>query len=296
MTAEAERLQRQLSTAQNPDGGWGYQPGTSWTEPTALALLALSAYGIAAPGYARGCEWLSNNQKSDGGWAPNPAIEISTWVTSAAALALSDTGFDPRKLRGAMEWILRQVNPEPSPVARVVFRLLGVSPPKAPGGSPWFPGTAAWIAPSVMAVLALSRAARMSWATAAEHEALRSAILRTQQYILLRRCRDGGWNHGGSPFRSEDAESYPEMTGMALLALRGVSPAQLDTALERAEVFASRPQSMEAASWLQLGLSSQGRHVQVPSTGARNATLREVCLRLLALAEPAENNKLWMLT
>src|SRR5438270_12981039 len=72
-----------LTSARNSDGGWPYRKGTSWTEPTVLALLAL---GPDSPSSARGLNWLRNRQRSDGGWPPQPAVEQATWVTSLVAL------------------------------------------------------------------------------------------------------------------------------------------------------------------------------------------------------------------
>jgi hypothetical protein len=292
MTADANQLQHQLVTAQNPDGGWGYLPGTSWTEPTALAVLALAAYGGTAKAYARGREWLQQTQNKDAGWAPNPSIETSTWVTSLAVLALTEAGVQSPNLQGAVAWILEQANSESGAVTRFVLRAFGLPPPKLPGGSPWFPGTAAWIAPTVMSILALSRVVCLTSPDASQ--SLRAAIRRGQQYILSRKCRDGGWNHGGSSFRSENAESYPEMTGMALLALKGVPGPQLEAALTLAEDFLSRTQPTEAVSWLHLALMCHGRRLPGSEGALPCRTTRDVCLQLLALAGPASENRLLM--
>jgi hypothetical protein len=286
MTAEARQLQQQLLVAQNSDGGWAYRHGTSWTEPTALALLALAAQGNTGPAYERARWWLLKTQKADGGWAPNPDIDTSTCMSSIAVLALARTDFKTPALTRATQWILEQENAETPALERIVLRFLGASPPKAPGGSPWFPGTAAWVAPTSMSILAVACAARMGSPTTPNYERLRSAVRRAQQYLLSRTCRDGGWNHGGSSFRSEDAESYPEMTGMALLALQDVPPGELQKPLLRAETFLSRPQPAEALSWLQLALTRHGRNVQVTNTRAVCRNNRDICLRLLALAAP----------
>lgn len=291
MTVDANQLQHQLLTAQNPDGGWGYLPGTSWTEPTALAVLALAAYGGTAKAYAQGCEWLQKTQNNDGGWAPNPHIDTSTWVTSLAVLALSETGLQSPKLQRAVEWILQQANAESGAVTRLVLRAFGLPPPKLPGGSPWFPGTAAWIAPTVMSVLALSRVA---YAASPDSQPLRAAIRRGQQYILARKCCDGGWNHGGSSFRSENSESYPEMTGMALLALKGVPATQLEGPLKLVRDSLSHTQAAEAVSWLQLALICHGRSLPASGDTLACRTIRDVCLRLLALAGPGSENRLLM--
>lgn len=291
MIAEANDLQRRLVNGQNRDGGWGYQPGISWTEPTALAVLALAAHTSTGSVYARACEWLARTQRQDGGWAPKPDVETSTWVTSLAVLALFETGTDFSRLENAVEWILRQLDAESSGITSLLLRAIGMAPAKVAGGAPWFPGTASWIAPSVASVLALSRVANARLLR--NSQALSTAIRRAQQYILSRRCRDGGWNHGGSSFRSENAQSYPEMTGMALTALKGVQPTVLDIPLKLAEDSFANVRSAEAVSWLQLALMCHGR--AVPSVTALPCrTSRDVSLRLLALAGPTDRNRILM--
>ncbi len=312
--AEADALQQQLLAAQNSDGGWGYGTGSSWTEPTALALLALEAAGPAmrwrgsevktsaewmvhgaptvntAQWAACQCatEWLVRSQRNDGGWAPQPAVDQSTWVSSIAALALPANGSTlPPHCRG-ISWVVRQVQPGEAPMERFLARLQGNRAGfRPPGGSSWFPGTAAWIAPTAMATLALLNETRKN-----KHPALCRYVADNQQFILSRRCRDGGWNHGGGKYRSENANSYPEMTGMALLALQGVNPRELLLPLARATDFVQSPSSLEALSWLQLGLLAHGRDYRALKTELPCRTIRDLSLRLLALAGNGSDNKL----
>jgi len=299
--AEADELQRFLLKAQNPDGGWGYTNGSSWTEPTALALLALEARDTpgranengrtaeSTGAYRNGCAWLAHTQRLDGGWPPTRTVSDSTWVTSLAALALSDIHAASDRCRRGVEWLLGQIKPELGPVERLVFRLRGMPLPIRPsGGSPWFPGTAAWIGPTAMSLLALSDAAGKD-----SGRQLQSHIADGNQYLLSQRCRDGGWNHGGSKYRSENANSYPEMTGMALLALDGVPPSDLNVSLKLAVNFLRSPGSMEALCWLQLGLARHGIDTDTPRarTDFECRTTRDISLRLLALTAGSANNK-----
>ncbi len=290
--AEADLLQRQLIREQNADGGWGYAHLSSWTEPTALALLALEAYGIKGSQYERGCAWLGRSQRPDGGWAPNPAVQTSTWVTSLAALALSDLDPYRAKRDTAQEWLIRQMRPETSSLERLIRRLRESDPQFQPGGgSPWFPGTAPWVIPTALSIFTFSQA------KSSNQQKFKDRIHAAQQYLLSRRCKDGGWNHGGSRYRSEDATSYPETTGLALLALSGVPASELTAALLLAERFwqslGSTGGSVEGETWLQLALTKHGRTVP-PIASSPCRTTRDVCLRLLALA-PANTNKLMLL-
>jgi hypothetical protein len=286
--AEAAELQRKLLEAQNADGGWGYQDGSSWTEPTALALLALEAQQIKGSVYERACAWLRRKQRRDGGWSPEPSVNTSTWVTSLALLALPEMNWSSRDCQRAVDWTVQQIRPELTGLERLISRMRGLPhKEETSGGSPWFPGTAAWVGPTVMSVVALSEAARRK-----RDEKLRSPINRGKQYILSRRCQDGGWNHGGTSFRSQSAESYPEMTGMALLALHGVPASDLSVSIACAENFLSSPSSIEGLSWLQMGLMAHGRDRLNIRTDLPCRTTRDTCLRLLALAAHSSNNKL----
>jgi hypothetical protein len=284
--AEAEILQRQLAQAQNHDGGWGYRNGSSWTEPTALALLALQAHTSKEKTCEQGFLWLQRNQRFDGGWPPNPSVDVSTWVTSLAALALSQINGMANSHERAIQWLVRQIEPETDPIRKAVFRFCGVTAYiPAAGGSPWFPGTAAWVAPTAMSILALSDAAHSD-------PRLASYVRDGQRFILSRRCRDGGWNHGGSLYLNENAASYPEMTGIALLALHGIAASELLVPLKIAENHLRFPGSIEGLSWLQLALSRHGRDVGDPATGLVCRNTRDVSLRLLMLAGNNGRNKL----
>jgi Prenyltransferase and squalene oxidase repeat len=286
--AEAVELQHKLLEAQNADGGWGYDRDSSWTEPTAYALLALEAQHIKGGAYERGCAWLARKQRSDGGWSPAPSVDISTSVTSLVLLALPEAVLAAGDYQRGIDWTVRQIRPEPTGFARFVSLLRG-SPRVEDngGGSPWFPGTAAWIGPTVISVLALSEALRRN-----SDEKLRRTIGRNQQYILFTRCQDGGWNHGGSKFRSQNAESYPEMTGMALLAFQSPPASDLSASIRCAENFLSCPASSEGLSWLQLGLIRHGRDRLNITTDLPCRTTRDTSLRLLALAAHSRSNKL----
>lgn len=286
--AEAPELQRRLLEAQNADGGWGYQKGSSWTEPTALALLALEAQQNKRSVYERACAWLGREQRMDGGWSPDHSVNTSTWVTTLVLLALPQMDLARGDYQRAVDWTVRQIRPDLTLLECLISRMRG-SPriEETSGGSPWFPGTAAWIGPTAMSVVALSAAVCRT-----RDEKLRSDIARGKQYILSRRCQDGGWNHGGTSFRSQSAESYPEMTGMALLALQGVPASDLSVSIACAEKFLSSPNSIEGLSWLQMGLMAQGRDRLNIRTDLPCRTTRDICLRLLALAAHSSNNRL----
>lgn len=248
--AEVDELQRQLLASQNPDGGWPFARGSSWTEPTALASLALRLHQHSSRACQAAVSWLERRQNADGGWRPNDAVPTSTWVTSLAILALPNPG------ETAAAWL----------AANTYLKS---------GGSPWFPGTAGWVIPTAVSILAFSKLDRTRFA---------SQIEQSRRYLLSRRCRDGGWNHGGSSFRSENANSYPETTGIALLALAGVPSEQLTAAFRLSDDFLRHPGSAEGLAWLQMGLIAQGRKVVDSQPRRAPRTIRDISLRILALA------------
>jgi hypothetical protein len=227
--------------------------------------------------------WLGKRQNADGGWSPNDAVPTSTWVTSLVILALPNTGKSAESIERAAVWVTGHVSQGPSTLTRYLLQALGGTSPQVVGASPWFPGTAGWVIPTSTAILALSRLNRTKFALQLEQ---------SQRFLLSRRCSDGGWNHGGSSFRSENASSYAETTGLALLALVGLPSERLTAAFRLSGDFLRNPDSSEGRSWLQMGLLAHGKKVEDLPPLARPRTVRDISLRLLTLAAIHGNNRL----
>ena len=294
---------QQLVDRQNPDGGWGYRRGgSSWTEPTCYALLALASDATAAPdALRRGAKWLAAQHRAGGGWAPRESVEESTWVTAlvlllpaGVALELEGNGVDRQR---AEAWVLDQTGRESNRVERLRMRLLGVpaDPSQAFDGWPWYPGAAAWVTPTALTILALEKIDRRE--SGARVNAVRERLAQGRSFLLARRCRDGGWNHGSTRALGYDSDSYPETTGMALLALHGLDPngsnaVPMEDALRVAERHLGHCQSQEAASWLTLGLLARGRN-PAPTALAGHGGTTEIALNALARAAGAGRN--WFL-
>ena len=240
---------------QNHDGGWPYRKGGgSWTEPTVFALLAQSVEKGDPQSVDRGLTWLRAAQRQDGGWPPRPSVAQSTWVTSVVALLPRDAiGLSHHA--GAVDWLMGQTGRETSFAYKLRSELMGdgSAAEQARTGWPFFPGAAAWVSPTAISILALEKARRYQTGGG-----LQERIQIGRQFLMDRICKDGGWNYGRSNVLGVDADSYPETTGQALLALNEVESPKLRKTLAAAQDQARRCQSAEGLSWLQLGLQAHG--------------------------------------
>jgi hypothetical protein len=279
-----------LCAGASADGGWGYRAGGPlWLEPACLAVIALAAarrredYEIP---FRRGAEWILARQRPDGGFPPCPEVAHSTWVTALAALALARSGHWGAVDR-AVAWISRQSGRETSLAVRWRNWLLGVQPDyedTVSEGWPWFPGASAWVCPTAFAVLAL-RAVRARQSDPRLSERIRSG----QRFLLARMCSDGGWNHGSARSLGYEAGSYPETTGIALLALSGCDSPLLGKSVDRAHRQARSAESRQARLWLQLGLLAHGAPASADSAGSDGDVVTGALSILVRCAAPGRN-------
>jgi hypothetical protein len=270
-----------IRAAQNPDGGWPYRKGGSWTEPTVYALLAHQAARTAVPRSAEALAWLDAAQRRDGGWTPRRSVDQSTWVTALAAL-LPPEAIGAARLARAVEWLLGESGMESSPVLRLSAFLRDGKLPDGPGvsGWPWFPGTAAWVTPTCLGILALKKC---YWRRPSTD--LRERIDQARTFLLSRRCADGGWNHGSARALGYNSDSYPETTGQALLALAGTDAAPLEESFRLAQRFLREQRSSGGAAWLRLGLlAHQQNPAGAPLFTMPCRTVPDTALTLLAAA------------
>lgn len=242
-----------LLTQQNGDGGWPYVRGRSATEPTVYAVLALAGAGESRAA-VRGASWLRRTQHADGGWGPDQVVAQSTWVTALAALV-------GRELLGAaahgcaIDWLIGTEGAESALAYRLRQWLIGnpASPEQEFPGWPYFPGTAAWVTPTAVAILALEREQRRS-----PRARLGRRIAQGRAFLLQRMCRGGGWNHGAARSLGREANPYPETTGIALAALRGTESAAVAQSIGVARRFLPECRSADGLHWLLLGLLAHG--------------------------------------
>ena len=281
---------QELAGRQNADGGWPYTRGRSWTEPTVYGILATLAAGDRARA-GRGLAWLRASQRPDGGWSPQSAVEESTWVTALAALVPEELLGDEIHAR-AVRWLGETSGRETGFTYRLRQRLLGrgIPPEERHPGWPWVPGAAAWVGPTALAILALEKEHRRR---PAPHLAER--VGEGRQFLLARMCRDGGWNHGSVRALGYESLPYPETTGMALTALRGVPGPQLERALSVALGFLKSCRSADGFNWLRLGLLAHGRLPENCRAAGevRYRTCPEMSLDVLASDPERAKEALW---
>ena len=242
-----------LAGKQNPDGGWPYVRGVSWTEPTVYSILAMLAAGENGRA-ARGSDWLRQVARKDGGFAPQAGVVESTWVTALVAL-LPPEQLGAAAHEGAIRWLLGTTGNESTTVYRLREWLLGNARPADQefAGWPWTHGAAAWVGPTSLAILALERESRRR-----QSAEIARRITEGRQFLATRCCHEGGWNHGAVQALGYDSGPYPETTGMALAALRGVDTPEVRRSIDLAQRFLAESHSADAINWLGLGLMAHG--------------------------------------
>ena len=153
---------------------------------------------------------------------------------------------------------------------------------------PGIPGAAAWVTPTALALMALAKAARSF-----SDPRLKTRLESGTNFLWSRVCRDGGWNHGSSNALGYESGSYPETTGVALLALRGRPAPKLAAALAAGETHYRACRSAEGQAWLRLGLLAHSQPAaHLPSKEVRCHTVMDHALTALAFQPVSENHPL----
>jgi hypothetical protein len=264
---------------QNRDGGWAYNKGCSWTEPTVFVLLAQSVTQVDRPAFEAGLRFLYSTQRRDGGWSPQPGVAESTWVTALAAL-LPEEAIGAARLKQALAWLEGQTGRESTWGFRLREMMSGNNS-RNPAGWAWFPGAAAWVIPTSVGIMAFERALRRG-----ESSSLRDRVNSGREYLAAHVCADGGWNHGSSRALGRDGDSYPETTGIALAALRHSPDGRL---IERGKAAARRHlgtcRTAEGIAWLRIGLAAHGETAKSTFESVPRTTL-DAALTTLANIPP----------
>ena len=211
-----------LVSAQNQDGGWGFQQsGESRVEPTCWSLLALrNAPGRVPPDtLASGRRYLLAAQLRDGSWPASRDETRGSWATSLACSLLSNEQHCEEAVSAGLRWLCRDFPRDSSPFRLLVRRLFSSNSysiqDESLRGWGWTPRTSSWVEPTAFALLALRDATPISMP--------RDAPSRRQLGIELlydRSCPGGGWNCGNPMVYGVPGEPLILPTSWALLALR----------------------------------------------------------------------------
>jgi hypothetical protein len=243
-----------LRSTQNSDGGWGYFAGkSSWLEPTAYAALALAGETAAD----RAWKLLSSWQMPDGSWKPAAGVQVSSWGTSLCATIAMVRNEWGQPLENGVKWLVGSSGAESNwlNVAAARLRMVKQERDVSLKCWPWKPGNSGWVEPTVHALVALKQAsAKLS------SSELRSRVQMGEAQLMDVRSRDGGWNYGSPAALGVDLPSYPETTGLALVALQ--SRNDLSNDLGRAFDLARRQMgetpSPMARAWLTIAMRLHG--------------------------------------
>jgi hypothetical protein len=141
------------------------------------------------------------------------------------------------------------------------------------------------VIPTSLAICALSRQQQGAY-----REEIGPRVAEARKFLLSRRCPDSGWNHGGLFRAGEAPDSYPETTGIALLALAGTEVAGMEASLRCGERHARSARSSEGENWLRLGLMAHGRAMAATEVTYRHWTVNHVALALITEAAGAGRN------
>jgi len=266
---------------QNPDGGWAYRKGNSWTEPTALVLMAQSVTRVDRESVDSGVRFLQSVAGPGGGYRPTSTVQESTWVTVFAAL-LPIPVLGARRYAEAIGWLKGQTGRESGWRYKLQQRMAG-NRTDFPEGWPWFPGAAAWVIPTSLGILAFEHARSVGGGAT-----LGERIDFGRDFLLARMCADGGWNHGSNQALGRDGDSYPETTGIALLALHGVgNTPRIEKAKAAARAHLRTCRTAEGTAWLRMGLAAHGEPQRAASDGNAPVcrTITDFALTAIASAE-----------
>ncbi|HLJ47402.1 MAG TPA: prenyltransferase/squalene oxidase repeat-containing protein [Bryobacteraceae bacterium] len=283
-----DRRRAALRRTQNPDGGWGYFPGkTSWLEPTAYAMLALDGDPAAREAADRAWKLVQSWQLPDGSWRAGATVEDGTWVTALAVTLCSVRRDYGTQFEKGASYLLGTCGAENRPLVRFL-RALGLGDKEVDTshpGWPWRDGNSSWLEPTAHALVALKKSAAQ----------VRSPVLKTrvgeaEQMVLVRRCRDGGWNYGVRSALHVDLPSYPETTALGLLALQGTT-APIEESIALGRHLWLRPKSPLAHAWLTIALRTWGDALPAPDEAEEPP--KDIMLTALqALAHPNGNFRL----
>ena len=217
-----------LVTAQNQDGGWGFEANSeSRVEPTCWAIRALlnSTNSASQECSSSAYGYLLSAQLKDGSWPTVPGANTGSWVTSLACSVLSRESPYENNVRAGLTWLCNDYPRDSRLWRRILGRIRSrgaiSSHDDSFRGWGWTPCTASWVEPTALAVQALHDSPEPWRPRAAAHRLELATGL-----LYDRMCPNGGWNCGNPLVYGVAGEPLVLSTCWALLALRDSAPHQ----------------------------------------------------------------------
>lgn len=261
-----------LRSAQNADGGWSFRPGLqSRVEPTSWVLLALRKISSTTDEVVSGgVRFLQATQLRDGSWPSTSEQEKGCWVTALACWALAAQEQTSEVISPGIRWLCERRPGDSGLVWRWIRHLTAAGRITAQDSScfgwGWTPGTASWVEPTAITLIALASCPATLLPSAAQ---TRRQIAEAMLYDRM--CRGGGWNCGNPMVYGVPGEPLIAPTVWTLLALRA-NPLRPEnrTSLDWLEKNWMKVKSPAALALAQLGLSAYGRNDSALATSLLN--------------------------
>ena len=238
-----------LLDVQNRDGGWGYFPGKqSWLEPTVWAALALRGTQAAE----RAGTLIRSWAVAEGGWRSAAEVPQVTWTSALCFTLYCANGWEDHHLHRSLARVLHTVGAEGSFLMQVHHRIYPDINDIDYGlqGWPFLAGNTSWVEPTAHTIIALRNAVSFLGPNRVPYLGVEKRVATAEQMLMERRTEDGGWNCGNRRVWGVPLPSYPETTGLALIALRGNSGFDLSASLQqRSATGARRNRRWRACGW-----------------------------------------------
>ena len=229
---------------------WGYHyTGPLATEPTALACLALAAYGEHSLA-ATLAESLVEIQTPQGSVGVTRELEMPAWTTSLACLAwLTIDRTQPRtrfseSCQKGLEWLL-------SVKGKTIPKNPQIGHDPTITGWSWAADTHSWMEPTCLAVLALKALGRES------HPRTREGV----RMIVDRLLENGGCNFGSTVILGQATLPQVQASGLAMLAIadESTNDPRIERTLQYLENELNEKSSTASLCFGLLGLTAHQR-------------------------------------
>jgi hypothetical protein len=252
----AARCEQDILKNQLPSGGWGFGTNRQWaTEPTCFALLALRLQPSSV--HEPGVRLLLSCQNANGSW---PAFvdddTEGSWVTALAVLTLMRLTTGWNAVDRGFGWLLNTQGRESHWLMKWRYRFLDRNVKFQPDkyGWPWTPGSSSWVVPTAYTLIALRR-----YFACCMPEAVAQRVRRGVEMLFDRACPGGGWNAGNGVAFGVPLTPHPDVTALALIALRPQKHhpfirASLDWLLSQEPEVSS----LYSLSWIAISLAAFG--------------------------------------